>query len=444
MTNATLTSPDLAVGGVVVIEGVDGSGVKFITVVGAPPPGPGGNFWPYDAPIPASVVNPQLRQAQALVGPGGPTWIRTQAAATGSGAVGGDLNYVLGKPENLSATQGFGWFFENVIDSVTRSDLFGMMALRQNAGGVTILGLGLGTDGNGAGVAAAEISAPAELNIATELGAGGQSPIHLQPAGLFGSGQSFFEFSQAADGTPYVILSESPADPGASLGVLRFAWDTSSGPDNGLLVQRNNGDTQDFEIAARQFGELIFGNLFEGNRYHARDRVLFEIFLGTGLGWNYAGPTGVTFNIGTDGNKTIRQGGDAGKDARGEQLYAADLVGSVANQDIATIDMTTLGNDPLPDHVEQLRVHVVGVDQVTGEWATFDMVSGFRLAAGVVTGATVAATPSDTGHSAAGIPTVPLSFDIVGTTVLVQVGPFALTASHWTINSERIINSGTS
>jgi len=83
-----------------------------------------------------------------------------------------------------------------------------MMSLHAVPGsGVPILNLGLGTNGNGAGVAGCEISAFSVLNIATELGAGGNSPIRIQPASSFG-GQSFFSFEQdPTNGNPFVQMT---------------------------------------------------------------------------------------------------------------------------------------------------------------------------------------------------------------------------------------------
>src|SRR5512143_4294410 len=55
--------------------------------------------WLYDAGVPAAVVAPQLRQLQATVGAGQPLTVRSQAAATGSGAAGGEVNFIAGKDD---------------------------------------------------------------------------------------------------------------------------------------------------------------------------------------------------------------------------------------------------------------------------------------------------------------------------------------------------------
>jgi hypothetical protein len=491
MTVQTLTSPDLAVGEQIQIQVVSGDGVVFLTVIGSAGGGggsgsvtdvtgtapivitgaptvtpnvtitpatdgaagsmsaadktkldaiPSGNLWPFDAPIPAAAVAPELAQAQAIAGGGQPITMRTQAAAAGSALQGGGLQFILGKDDLFSNQPGFFFGYETLVGGLPpATNIFGMATLRANAGGVVILTIGGGSNGSGAGMAAAEISAFAEMNLATE---GNNAPINIQPASSFG-GQAFWGFLQdPGTGLPGVQIGTAPGDLFASVGVFRLAWDTSTTAMH-LLAQRDVSNSFDFDIIARSFSELIFGSFSESNRYHGRSAVLFELLQDTGTAWNFSGPNGQSFNISADNRKTVRQGCNSGEDGFIKQAQSTDLA-TTANQTIATIDMASGGGtSTFTTATEQLRLRVVGRDTVTGEWASFDLVSCFNLAAGVVTGPTVAATPVDTGHSAGGIPTTPLSFVISGTLVLVQVGPFAATASHWTVNSERVVNTGT-
>jgi hypothetical protein len=176
-----------------------------------------------------AAVTVEYNQSQASSGPGKATTIRTQAAATGSGGVGGDISFVLGKFDTFSTPYGFGFGYETAIGgnyTPSFSNYFGMASLRANGGGVVILGLGGGNNGSGGGVAGAEVSAFSQLSIATEIGGTPQSDIVIQPASTFG-GQSGYRFQQnLSDGTPSIEIGMSPGvvgDSFATTGVFRLS-----------------------------------------------------------------------------------------------------------------------------------------------------------------------------------------------------------------------------
>jgi hypothetical protein len=169
------------------------------------PSGATGNFWPYNAQIPASVVAPALDQAQALSGPGSVVRMRSQAAAVGSGDSGGDASFILGSDDGVPGNPRLLWFgLETAVGGFEPStNYINIAILKYLPGGVANILLGGGNNGVGGGLAGAEISAFTQLSIATE---GATSKIVIQPAGGFG-GQSYFIFNQnSLNGTPTLTL----------------------------------------------------------------------------------------------------------------------------------------------------------------------------------------------------------------------------------------------
>lgn len=483
MTNNTLVSPDLAIDEEVQVQTSGGSatgGVRTIRVFGATGSGGGAvdsvtgtgpviaspttgavvlsldasypavaDFWPFDRTIPASVVHPILAQAKAVAGPGQPQERRSQAAAAGSGGVGGIITDTLGKSD--AGNSQVQWYVEGVADGgyLSPGSFGGAKLLIAPGAGVSIFTMGLGTNAVGAGVAGNEISAFGLINIATET-VTGQAPISIQPASTFG-GQSFWSFGQDnVTGLPYLSSGTGPGDPVATEGNFRLGWDNST-TSQGLFVQRDAGNTNDLELLSRHFNEFYLQNFFENWRLHAAGLVLVELFNDNAGGVFTQGPFGLTQAVTVDSTKTVRQGANTNEDGFIRQMAGTDKTGT-AQQIIASIDLskagsaTSAGSPALAGLVVGVLVRIVGVDTVTGEWAIYELKQGFAFTPTSVTAGVVGPTLTIVDHSAGGVATVAPTFVIAGggTAIInVEVGPFAATNSHWTTQIERVVNTGT-
>jgi hypothetical protein len=405
-------------------------------------------FWDFDGTgIPAAQVTPELNQKQAIAGPGQRAAWRTQAAATGSNAVGGFHATVLGASDGTGAGTGtFIYWGESTVaaggDPWTSTNVFGFGILKRVAGGTIILNLGLGTNGLGAGVAGTEIAAFTTLSIATE----NNSPIRLQPASGSG-GQAFFSFEQDGSGGPNgppVLRITDGVTPSAASGVIRFNWGESSGSSYGLVVQRDAGDTQDFQWLSRHFGEMYFGTLAENNRYHAHDRVLFEL-LSNGQGYVFDDAAGsAVAAFASDTSKTWMQGSGSYpvvRDAWISQRFHRDTTSTAAAQQLAVISPsggaggTFLGT--------QLKVDCVGVDETTGDFVTFEIDYSVMNIAGVLTFPTQPQVVEHYTSSAGAGTLVAPTLVIVGATVELRGTPWTTNLVHWVARAQQLTNVGT-
>ena len=387
------------------------------------------------ARVPAAVASPEFNQTQATSGAGQTMRMRSQAAATGSNAVGGNLSFIVGNSDGTAASgtvRGIWLGEETAVGGVEpTTNYFGYGLLKHLPGGVVNLELGLGGNGVGGGVAGVEISAPGSLiSIATE---GANSPIQLQPASSFG-GQSLISFAQnPADGQAVLALTSQSDTPAAS-GIIRIGWagSTTLQP---IFEQRNFANTSDLDIISRNANELYFGSYSEDNRYHALSRVQFEIFNSAGQGWTYSGPNGRPFIIGTDAAQTTSFGGDVGKDGRVISKYSGNT-SSTSTTNVVS------GGITIRVGVSKLSVTLVGVDQATGEFATFDLKGTFKNTAGTITAATAIPAAVDTGHSTSGTGVSP-SLSVSTNQIIVSVTPWSTNVIHWSVIVDAALNTGT-
>jgi hypothetical protein len=407
------------------------------------------NLWTWDAPIPAAAAPPELAQTQAVAGAGKTLTIRTQAAAAGSGLLGGSMDLVLGKDDAAAVNKSFFFGFEEVVAGAT----FEMARLVAVGTGTqtTILTLGGGTDEAGANGGSTEVAALGTLNIATEAatGFGPNAQIAILPTqgfvGGFG-GHSFFGFQQnAADGTPILILSSGPSDPAPASGVLRFAFDTAGSAGYPLLVMRNSGNTADLPMVQRVFGELYFGDYAESNRYHAKSSVLFEILDGLGDGFVFTTTGGKPFQVHTDLNKTVAFaaagipfGIAASTDGVLSQQIKPELdtTSTAANQVIGIIT-------PTDNATTTVTVKLIARSPTAPDWLSQELVATYNKVAGVLTASGDGPFLTSRGKSAT--PTyagVNLNLAISGGALNVQVTPWTANTTHWSMRVELEQNTG--
>jgi hypothetical protein len=391
---------------------------------------PGTDLWSYDSPIPASASNPELRQAQAASDGGTVMRMRSQAAAPGSGQVGGDMSFILGQDDApFSTVRNFWWGIElapGAVEPVT--DYFGYGVLKLLPGHVVALTLGGGSNGIGGDVAGVEISSYSQMGFATE----NASTINFTPCD--GATHAGIIFSSNA-GLPGIALLDTDLTTTAQSGLIRLPWGLSKS-DQEILDQRNSDNTADLPIISRIENELHFGSYSESNHFRAFDQVQFELN-NTGDGWVFSTPNGQVGALRSDVNRTWVQGDpDTGHDGVITNLYSLD---TTSNQ-LQTIVAITLQDGTFT--VTQLAVNITGVDQVTGQFCTFRHEWAFvQTSEEIMAAAGDQPAATDTGHSAAATGVAP-QFAISGSAINVTVTPWTSNKIHWCTSVRQVVNSG--
>lgn len=411
------------------------------------------DFWPFDAEIRASAVLPELAQAQAAAGGGQVMTARTQAAATGSNAKGGDFSTVLGASDGtaVGAGQPFSWIGQEITPGVPvvvipPSNYYNYFIFKGHGGGVVNLVVGGGTNNIGAGIAGAEISAFAQLSIATEIGGTNPADVLIQPASAFAGGQAFFRhLTDPTLGTPGLSFGGSGDDSFQALtGILRVAFMLGASHQP-ILVQRDQSNTIDLNIIAREFNVLEFGNFNEDHKQFASQNISVQILHGGGIGWNIFGPAGFAIAVGTDAAKTISYGSVASASGSGgqRQLYNT-VTNTTAPGENITQGVPGPGITPtVANSITRFQYRVTGLDTVTHEWTTFEITQSFSFFAGVVTASINAATTDNIRESNAGLAAgLVAAFVIVSNTIELQVTPFSANAIQWIVEVVTVVNAG--
>jgi len=461
-----------------------------------------GNLWPYDTAIPGSVSAPVLEQAQDTTGTTPNITIQTAAAKTGSGNPGGNITFVCGAGDGLTlpypwppvSGQPYQGFYFTTNTAINGSSTFGLGRLNYIGGGVVNLCLGLGDNGVGGGVAGVEIGCYSELSIATE---GGEVNCHairtppgldanwvLQPcthdatneagwiltvpilhptsgdascvqvlaveSGSFGTGTLRYYDAQLGGVRRFSVIEQSGY---ASLAFydangytaneasfIAIPFGTGDGTDQGILVQRNNGNTADLEIITREVGELYFGSYSESNRYHTLDTTLFEAYAKGGSGFQFSNPYGTIGAFRSDSQRTIVQGEpDGGRDGCIAQIYSANTTSTLAEQTVAVV--------PLLPGVNHIHWVLTAWDTTGTDFASFEIATCYYAnGTTVITTPSVAPTVTDTGHTAGAgtsiYPTLVPTASGGGTYVVVKVSPWTCDSVHWVLRAVSVVNTG--
>lgn len=399
----------------------------------------GGHAWLYDQGVPAAVVLPELAQLRAIAGGGSIVRTRSQAAAVGSNAHGGDWSAFLGQDDGTAvgtAPRSFWWGEETGVGSVENPPVnyYGYGLLKHLPGGVIGLALGGGSNNVGAGVAGVELSAFSLFNIATE---GIGSTIQFFPTnGAFRSGYALFPDSSKPVVQSVLALYDADLVTSAASGLIRLPNANSAAGTQVLVAQRNQTNTADHVFLQAFVDEPIFGDLAGNYRFWSFNGVKFEQQDITGAGWTFDGPGGKTLQIQGDPHFTVTRGVQLA-DCSQTQLYKFNSTSTAANQNIGQIVLQDAS-------VTQLIVQLVAFDTVAGDFASFTITLTYSKLAGVIHAPTAAATVVDTGHSAAAVAIAPAlvvaSLPGPNDAIQVQVTPWSANLTHWYMFPTQVIN----
>jgi hypothetical protein len=381
--------------------------------------------------IPANVVNPEIRQTRATtVGQAQPLRLRTQAAMPGSGSFVNGFDVIAGKTDDGSINgQHMSFGAELAPGGVPPgTNYVNSFSVAFTAGGVAILGMGGGTDGLGTGIAGCEIAGTHSISIATE---GTSAPVQFGPIANAFRGICQFA-SDGTTGLPILQMFDTDRLTTATSGIFRLPWAASTSS-QAVISQRNAGNTFDLPIFERIGAMATWGNVNENAVSDALNEWDFA-FTSAGPGLRALGPSGLAFAAQSDTSKTLQHGADVGTDGDLVQLKSANTTSMTANQDLAIIT-------PRDSNVTKIEIHVVGVDQITGDFASFDMTACFGKVAGSVVAPTALPSATDTGHSTAAGTSIALRFLVSGADVHVQGTPWTTHQVHWTTTVVSRINA---
>jgi hypothetical protein len=222
---------------------------------------------------------------------------------------------------------------------------------------------------------------------------------------------------------------------------IAIPFGTGDGTDQGILVQRNNGNTADLEIITRQISELYFGSYSECNRYHTLDTTLFEAYAKGGRGFQFSNPySGTIGAFRSDSSKTIVQGEpDVGRDGCIAQIYSANTTSTRAEQTVAVV--------PLLPGVNQIHWVLTAWDTTGTDFASFEITTCYYAnGTTLITSPSAAPKVTDTGHTeGAGTsirPTLVPTASGDGTYVVVNVSPWTCDSVHWVLRAVSVVNTG--
>lgn len=404
------------------------------------------------AHIAATQINPSFGQAQAAVGVTGPGQrlrIYSQAGATGSSAVGGDISLLTGKIDGSSFIVSQSVYIGEAlsadlttVNEETNANYFSWVRFSRSDVNNVGIALGAGTNGVGASTGSVEIAAFAPLNIATETALATGSPITFSP--VSGTGPRYTQWLIAQnDGSPLNqwVTTGGPTGVAGNAGIFAIAWFDSSFHQP-ILYQRDATNAFDLPILDRWNSVLVFGSFNENPAHYGLSSISYQL-LNPGNGHRFqhysSSFAGLAddFVIAGDAQSSIVQGDvlNGTNDARfWQQPAGANTTSTAANQTVATLT-TRSGTNA----VTQLVVRISGVCPTTGDFTSAELKWSVRDNGGVLTLPSGTQVLTDLGHTpTAGVAVA--SFAVSGSNVVVQVTPWTATATHWAVSVEQAAN----